>query len=518
VAESRNLNIILSLKDQASSQLKGFQGKMQSLEPTFKKMAVAGTAAFTAVTVAVGKTVKDAAMAEGAYNKFNTVFGDGADDMLAFVDDLRKEMPTATHEIVRLAADMQDLLVPMGLARGQAQEMSQGFLDVANKIAAFNDVNPSEVLEAIKSGLAGSSEPLKRFGVNALETSLEARALKDGLLEAGQSFKDLEPDVRAQVRAQALLAQVVDNSSNAINGFAENNDSLIRRQQDLRANMQELSVTLGTIFIPIVDSIVKKILPIVHGIQQWIQENPKLAKVIIMVVMALTALVAILGTLGLVITAVSIAFAPLTLTILLITALIIGLGLAVYAVIKHWEQIKEFFVNIFNFLKQVFITYITNQLNMIKFFLEAIKNTWETIWGGIRDFFIDVWDTIIDVVKEKVEAMKDFLAPVVDMIKQVVDGLKEIGAKVGGKIKGLFGGNKNGGAINDGIVQNGKIITTHPEDTIMAMKNPAKVLGGAGGGGLNITITGNTFMSQEDFAEKVGKDLMKVLKQNVKLT
>jgi len=338
---------------------------MQSLEPTFKKMAVAGTAAFTAVTVAVGKTVKDAAMAEGAYNKFNTVFGDGADDMLAFVDDLRKEMPTATHEIVRLAADMQDLLVPMGLARGQAQEMSQGFLDVANKIAAFNDVNPSEVLEAIKSGLAGSSEPLKRFGVNALETSLEARALKDGLLEAGQSFKDLEPDVRAQVRAQALLAQVVDNSSDAINGFAENNDSLIRRQQDLRANMQELSVTLGTIFIPIVDSIVKKILPIVHGIQQWIQENPKLAKVIIIVVMALTALVAILGTLGLVITAVSIAFAPLTLTILLITALIIGLGLAVYAVIKHWEQIKEFFVNIFNFLKQVFITYITNQLNLI---------------------------------------------------------------------------------------------------------------------------------------------------------
>jgi len=304
---SKTLKIIIEAQNKtnkAFAEVKGSldktQKKLKSMKPTFKKMAVAGTVAFGAVAVAIKGSVSEAAKAEGSYNKFNTVFGEFSGDMLDFVKDIRKEMPTATSEIVRMAADMQDLLVPMGLSREVSTDMSKGFLEVANKIAAFNDVDPTEVLEAIKSGIAGSSEPLKRFGVNALESALEVQALKSGLLKAGQSFKDLDPEVKIQIRSQALLAQVIDNSSDAINGFEKNNDSFIRRQQDLQATITETKETIGRLLLPIFDQLLKKILPIIQKLTVWIEKNPELTKKIIIVAGVVAGLVAVIGGLGLI--------------------------------------------------------------------------------------------------------------------------------------------------------------------------------------------------------------------------
>jgi len=470
VADNRHLNIILDLKNNASKELEGFQGKLQGLKPTFQKMALVGTAAFAALSVGIGKTVQGAAEAEGTWNKFNTVFGEGADEMKDFINEIRKTMPTATHEIARLAADMQDLLVPMGLARDQAAGMSKGFLDVANKIAAFNDVDPSEVLEAIKSGLSGSSEPLKRFGVNALETALETRALKDGLLGVGGSFKDLAPEIRAQVRAQALLAQVIDNSSDAINGFEANNDSFIRRQQDMKATMKEINVVIGNVFLPIIDSVIKKLKPVVDKFSVWAKENPKLIKTIVVVTAAVVSITAILGFLGLAILALTPvlgAFATLVGLITLPMLLIVGaIGLVIAAIIlmtRHWETIQAFFVGLwesiwgfvsnlwtkisdfftevfggignffvetFEKIKNTFVTVFDFMLGLWVFFLDTFFPQWnewliglklifENTWNGIKEFFSLWWDGFIENLTQKLTIVKNIISAISEVIKSV---------------------------------------------------------------------------------------------------
>ena len=260
LAEVRQLDLVLNLRDKASKELRSFGTELNLIKGALKGLAVGLVGAGVATGIFAKDAIQDANEMQGAFDKFNTVFGEGAKDMEAFVNEIRKTMPTARKDIIRLAADMQDLLVPMGLSRELSQDMSKGFLDVANKIGAFNDVDPTQVLESIKSGLAGSSEPLRRFGVNALESALEARALSEGLLKAGQSFKDLEPDVKAQIRAQALLAQITDNSSDAIAGFEKNNDSLDRRMLDLKATFVDVRTEMGTKLIPIVDAVAKKLL------------------------------------------------------------------------------------------------------------------------------------------------------------------------------------------------------------------------------------------------------------------
>jgi hypothetical protein len=336
---AQKLQILIDADDKASKKIEGLKGKIQGMSASLKKVGIAATAVGAAITTAMVFAVKESAKAEGSINKFNTVFGEHSEDMMNFVKNIRKEMPTATHEIVRMAADLQDLLVPMGVARDKATDLSKGFIDVSNKIAAFSDVEPTEVLEAIKSGLAGSTEPLRRFGVNALESALEAKALQMGLIDADKGFKDLNPEVKTAIRAQALYAQIVSNSSDAIEGFEENQDSFLRRWQDLQATLKEFKVLVGNTIMPILDKLLKEhILPLVEKIKDWTEKNPELTATIVKFVAIIGALMVVLGPLLImlpgIVTAFTILTGPIGIVSIAITALI-------YLIIKIKKQFKE---------------------------------------------------------------------------------------------------------------------------------------------------------------------------------
>ena len=58
-----------------------------------------------------------------------------------------------------------NMLVPMGIGRKKAAEMSKQLVELAADMASFNNASPEETLDALRSGLAGETEPLRKFGV-----------------------------------------------------------------------------------------------------------------------------------------------------------------------------------------------------------------------------------------------------------------------------------------------------------------------------------------------------------------
>lgn len=442
--------------------------KLKKHQKAFKAMAIAGVAAMGAITLVMGTAIKEAAKAEGSYNKFNAVFGKHKDDMLAFVGDIRTRMPTATHEIVRMAANLQDLLVPLGLNRKLASDMTKGFLEVSNQIAAFNDVDPTEVIEAIGSALAGSSEPLRRFGVNALETNLETMAMKEGLLEAGEGFKDLDVNVKNQIRAQALLATIIDNSADAIAGFEENNDSFIRRQQELNATVMETKMMLGEVFLPTVDKVLKKILPLVKEVGEWIKVNPKLTKTIVIAAGAIALLVAGLGILGLILPGIFTAIGFLLSPIALVTAAVIGFAILVALNFKHiYDEAKHYF-------------------------------------GLLASYFTSVWESIKGIFGSAIDLLMAKIQPFINAFETVKRGTTWLGGKAGATVSWL----KGEGQFGIPYVPETGAYLLHKGETV----TPA----GAGIGGITINIMGGNYLS-EDAAEMFGEEIANVLKRNLKL-
>ena len=504
------LEILVQLRDEASRKMTGVSGKFNGLGRAAKRAATAMTAVGGALAGVAALGVRTAADAEGAWNKFNTVFGEHSDDMTDFVKDLRKEMPTAQHEIIRMAADLQDLLVPLGLARDQATGLSQGFLDVANKIAAFNDVAPTEVLEAVKSALAGSSEPLRRFGVNALESSLEARALSEGLLEVGQTFKDLEPEVKNQIRAQALLAQVIDNSSDAINGFEENNDSFIRRTQELQATWQEFRAEIGTRFLPVADALLKALLPFIRDVL------PKFFDGIARIGERLAFVKDIFGELPGLLGRSRDRFMEFVELVQPMTDVAKSALQDLWAVLKFnlWPALQDLWAAIKPMATFVGVTLYGAFIGLVYALTSAV--TILTTLIEIATFFANVGRTVL---KPVVDVITSAFTGLMNGIQGVIDGLKsviEFASRAYSKVKKTlsFGGDSE--SVDDAIIApNGRIITTNPRDYLIATQNPHALVG-SGGGGINISI-GNLYGTDRDAAERFSHEIVRKIKQQIRI-
>ena len=189
--------------------------------------------------------VREAANLEGALAKFDVVFRGLNEEMNEWVDTFRNDFPLARTEIVKSAAAMQDLLVPMGVNRKLASEMTREWMELAGALSAFNDVPIEQALDAIQSGIAGQSRPLRQFGIDVRETVLQQTALENGLIRAGQAMSE-------QVRQQALLIQATKQSSDAIEGLEEQKGSLLWVMQGLKADVRDFAGALGKDLLPIV--------------------------------------------------------------------------------------------------------------------------------------------------------------------------------------------------------------------------------------------------------------------------
>ena len=420
---NKDLNIIIRATDQATQIIKNIAGDLENFAErnrrTFQKMAWFWTAAFAWITAWVMKTTQAAAEAEWTWNKFNTVFAEWADDMTQFINDIRGRMPVATDTIARMGADLQDLLVPMGLARDEAMWLTKQSLELANQIAAFNDVDPSEVLEAMKSWFTGMSQPLKRFGIDASIAALELEAQNMGLIWFNQSLAKLDPAIRRNIQAQALMSKMTKDSADAIAWFEANSDSLIFRQLELKATLEDITWEIWQAFLPIIDELIKSLLPIVETIKEWVVDNQDLVLIITKWGLAITWIVAVLWTLGLALVpiiasmkALGVAIWALFSPIWLLVASTAWLALAIH---NDWFWIGT---AIENAIAKVIIAF----QNFMRQLWE-LKERWLMIWNELWDWVkIIMWDAV-DWVREKFEWLINFVQGAFDRLKSLWDSI-----------------------------------------------------------------------------------------------
>ena len=222
--------------DRASKQVRG------SLDGIGRKLVSISALAKSAFAVAMVRGARSAinefALLEGSLAKFEVVFGDQANETERWVNIIRERVPLANREIIASAAAMQDLLVPMGIAREQATGMTREWIELAAALAAFNDVPVDQALEAIRSGIAGQSRPLRAFGIDVRETALQQTALEEGLIASGQAMDET-------ARQQALLIQAYRQSQDAIDGYEDQLGSTLIMEQNLGATYKDTIAIIG---------------------------------------------------------------------------------------------------------------------------------------------------------------------------------------------------------------------------------------------------------------------------------
>jgi len=203
--------------------------------------------AAAAAMVKLGKLSKDAVADASALgeqqSKTNVVFGKAAAEVRKFGETAAESLNLSEREALSATSTFGQFFDAAGLATDAGADMSMTMVKLAADMASFQDADPSEVLDNLRSGLSGESEPLRKFGVFLNEAAVAAKAAELGLDGVNGKLTDGE---KIQARYAIIMEQTVKQQGD----LARTGESLANMQRKSNALMENASAALGEGLLP----------------------------------------------------------------------------------------------------------------------------------------------------------------------------------------------------------------------------------------------------------------------------
>ena len=229
----------------AEYQLRKVSNNVNNLSRNF---ALAG-AAFAGIAVGLGKSVKVASDLGESVNAVNVAFGKSAKGILDFGK-------TASTTLGVSAVDFNNAAVRFSAFAdrivGSGNDASGFIADITTRASDFASVFNIEVAEALQvfqSGLAGEAEPLKRFGINLLDSEVKAFAMANGIGEVGRQLTETE-------KVQARYGLLMEATSKTQGDFANTSDGLANGMRILKAEFTNAQAEIGNALLPAIQELI----------------------------------------------------------------------------------------------------------------------------------------------------------------------------------------------------------------------------------------------------------------------
>jgi hypothetical protein len=211
---------------------------------TFGRVAAVGLAvAGTAAAAAGVKMIQMAGDAAEVDSKLSVTFGKTLPMVTARLDAFAEATGASRYQLRQQAADVGALLKPMGLTSAQMQDMSVRTVQLATDLSSFNNVPVDDALQALRSGLTGETEPLKRFGILMNEAAIQTEAVRIGLSQTG---KDLTEQQKVQARYSLILKQTTDTQGDAV----RTSDSYANTIRRIQNSVRDAGTQIGQSMLP----------------------------------------------------------------------------------------------------------------------------------------------------------------------------------------------------------------------------------------------------------------------------
>jgi len=263
----------------ASTGMTNFVGKLKSVGAAMG-IAFAGTQ--------VASFAKDSVMAASnmaeSLSKVKIVFGQGSDAVIKFGEDAASNLGMSNQAALEAAGTYGNLFQAFGLGQGQAQTMSTSLVQLAADMASFNNTSVDDAILALRSGLSGETEPLKKFGVALSEVRLKTEAMSMGLI------KNTSQALTPAAKAQASYALIMKDTILAQGDYARTADGTANTMKTLQAKIADAKVALGEGLLPVFRALLKVlevgVIPALKAVGKFMKENKEAVAVFLTVLAA----------------------------------------------------------------------------------------------------------------------------------------------------------------------------------------------------------------------------------------
>lgn len=352
---NQNIDIVARMVDEVSSTAGQIGKSVNDLKPVFTGMAVAGTAAFAAVSAGIYMSVKAASDAQAEIAKFNAILNASGNAS----DTVRKQLLDASKAVTQLGFDDEAAAVSLAKFYQRTNDVAdaQKLLNISMDLARAKNIDLESATNLVNLALSGSGRALLQYGISIKDSATPLEAL--GVLQQ-------------KVGGQAIA-------------FSETFAGKLAALNEQTTNVKE---AIGNALLPILTELLTKIQPVITKILDWVEANPELTRNIIILVAAVTGLTAVIGTAGVAILAFQAVSFPVIAIILAIVVAITALIVIGYELYTHWGELKALAIDVWNSIGQ----WITDKMQAVGDFLTEL-------WSGISDFFKKIWNGITDIFK-----------------------------------------------------------------------------------------------------------------------
>ena len=265
----------------ASTGMTSFTAKIKQVGATMG-VAFAGTA-----IVKFGKdTILAASNMNESLSKMNVVFGENAQAVEKWANTSAEAMGLSKQKTIEAAGTYGNLFQAFGIGQDSATKMSTSLVQLASDMASFNNTSVDDALLALRSGLSGETEPLKKFGIALSEVRLKEEALSMGLIKTTSGV--LPP----AIKAQAAFSLAMKDSALAQGDFARTADGTANTMKILQAKMENAKAALGAGLLPVFQGLLLVLKPIISGLEKFgnfLSKNKDDVKVFVIAIATFTA-------------------------------------------------------------------------------------------------------------------------------------------------------------------------------------------------------------------------------------
>jgi hypothetical protein len=236
---------------------KGLKSTQSSSQRAFKAMSKGAIVALGGIAVGAASAVKAAVDLGEQVNKTKVVFAGSEKQLLSWGKTTAKTFGISNRAALEALGTFGNMLVPMGFARKEAAGMSKTMVELAADMASFNNASPEDTLLALRAGLAGETEPLRRFGVFLNVDRMEQEALTEGIIAGEKALKAQGGQLTAQQKALATFSIIMKDTKDTQGDFVRTSSSLANQQRILTASWEDARAELGTSLLPVVTSLAR---------------------------------------------------------------------------------------------------------------------------------------------------------------------------------------------------------------------------------------------------------------------
>lgn len=213
-------------------------------------MGVAG--GFYAVFQGIKESINIASDLTEVQNVVDVTFG----DFKSKIEDLAKvsipELGMSELTTKQIASRFQAMGTAMGISQRGMADMSTELTRLAGDMASFYNVEQKAVGEDLEAIFTGQTKPLRQYGLDLTEATLQEWAMKQGIDANINSMSQME---KTMLRYQYVMA----NTGAAQGDFIRTADTWANQVRVLKENFKALGSVMGSTFINALKPLVKSL-------------------------------------------------------------------------------------------------------------------------------------------------------------------------------------------------------------------------------------------------------------------